>query len=39
MLEAQKQLNEEMIHLPACAKDRPNRNRPAQRYERFKAAP
>ena len=38
MLEALKRLNGEMIHLPARAKDHPDRDRLAQRYERFKAA-
>jgi putative restriction endonuclease len=38
MLEALKRLNGEMIHLPNRAKDRPDRDRLAQRYERFKAA-
>ena len=38
MLEALKRLNGEMIHLPGRAKDRPDRDRLAQRYERFKAA-
>jgi len=38
MLEALKRLNGGMIHLPARAKDRPDRDRLAQRYERFKAA-
>ena len=38
ILEALKRLNGEMIHLPARAKDRPDRDRLAQRYERFKAA-
>ncbi len=36
MLEALKQLNGRMIHLPVRAKDRPDRDRLAQRYERFK---
>ena len=39
ILEALKRLNGEMIHLPARAKDRPHRDRLAQRYERFKAVP
>jgi putative restriction endonuclease len=38
MHEALKRLNREMIHLPGRAKDRPDRDRLAQRYERFKAA-
>lgn len=38
MLEALKRLNGGMIHLPNRAKDRPDRDRLAQRYERFKAA-
>lgn len=38
MLEALKRLNGEMIHLPNRAKDRPDRDRLAQRYERFMAA-
>lgn len=38
MLEALKRLNGEMIHLPIRARDRPDRDRLAQRYERFKAA-
>ena len=37
-LEALKRLNGGMIHLPNRAKDRPDRDRLAQRYERFKAA-
>jgi len=38
MLEALKRLNGGMIHLPARVRDRPDRDRLAQRYERFKAA-
>lgn len=38
MLEALKRLNGGSIHLPARVKDRPDRDRLAQRYERFKAA-
>ena len=38
MLEALKQLNGGTIHLPARAKDHPDRNRLALRFERFKAA-
>lgn len=38
ILEALKRLNGGMIHLPARAKDRPDRDRLAQRYERFRAA-
>lgn len=38
MLEALKRLDGCMIHLPARVKDRPDRDRLAQRYERFKAA-
>ncbi len=38
MLEALKRLKGGMIYLPDRAKDRPNRDRLAQRYERFKAA-
>jgi putative restriction endonuclease len=38
MLEALKRLNGGMIHLPARAKDWPDRDRLAQRYERFRAA-
>jgi putative restriction endonuclease len=38
MLEALKRLNGGMIHLPDRAKDRPDRDRLAQRYERFRAA-
>jgi putative restriction endonuclease len=37
MLEALKRLNGEMIHLPNRLKDRPDRNRLALRFERFKA--
>ena len=33
-----KRLNGGMVHLPVRAKDRPDRDRLAQRYERFKAA-
>ena len=38
MLEALKQLNGGTLHLPARAKDRPDRDRLALRFERFKAA-
>jgi len=38
MLDALKRLNGGMIHLPGRIKDRPDRDRLAQRYERFKAA-
>ena len=38
MLEALKRLNGGMIHLPNRPKDRPDRDRLAQRFERFKAA-
>jgi len=38
MLEALKRLNDEEIHLPNRAKDRPDRDRLALRFERFKAA-
>ncbi|MHB1565227.1 MAG: HNH endonuclease [Acidiferrobacter sp.] len=38
MLEALKRLNGGIIHLPVRAKDRPDRDRLAQRYERFKAS-
>jgi putative restriction endonuclease len=38
MLEALKRLNGEMIHLPKRDKDRPDRDRLALRFERFKAA-
>lgn len=38
MLEALKRLNGGSIHLPSRVKDRPDRDRLAQRYERFKAA-
>ena len=38
MLEALKQLDGEMIHLPARKKDYPDRNRLAQRYEQFRVA-
>ena len=38
MLEALKQLNGEALHLPNRAKDRPDRDRLAIRFERFKAA-
>jgi len=38
MLDALKRLNGGMIHLPGRVKDRPDRDRLAQRYERFKAA-
>ncbi len=36
MLEALKRLNGETIHLPARAKDRPDRERLALRFKRFK---
>lgn len=38
MLEALKRLDGEMLHLPVRSKDRPDRDRLAQRYERFVAA-
>jgi putative restriction endonuclease len=38
MLEALKRLHGEMIHLPSRIKDRPDRDRLSQRYERFIAA-
>ena len=38
MLEALKCLNGEAIHLPSRVKDRPDRDRLALRFERFKAA-
>ena len=38
MLEALKQLNGEMIHLPTRTKDYPDRDRLALRYEQFKVA-
>jgi hypothetical protein len=38
MLEALKRLNGGVFHLPARAKDSPDRERLAQRYERFRAA-
>jgi putative restriction endonuclease len=37
MLEALKTLNGETIHLPSGPKDRPDRDRLALRFERFKA--
>ncbi len=37
MLEALKRLNGEAIHLPSRTKDRPDRDRLALRFERFKA--
>jgi putative restriction endonuclease len=37
MLEVLKRLNGEMIHLPVRAKDRPDRDRLAMRFQRFKA--
>jgi putative restriction endonuclease len=37
MLEALKHLKDETIHLPGRAKDRPDRDRLALRFERFKA--
>ncbi|MCY4305795.1 MAG: HNH endonuclease [Aestuariivita sp.] len=39
MLEALKQLNGESLHLPQRVKDRPDRDRLAMRFERFKAVP
>jgi len=38
MLEALKRLNGEMIHLPGRSKDRPDRDRLALRFTRFKSA-
>ncbi len=38
MLDALQRLNGGTIHLPGRIKDRPDRDRLAQRYERFKAA-
>jgi len=38
MLEALKRLNGETIHLPGRARDRPDRDRLALRFERFKSA-
>ncbi len=38
MLEAMKRLNGTMIHLPNRFKDRPDRDRLAVRFERFKMA-
>jgi putative restriction endonuclease len=38
MLEALKRLNGEMIHLTTRAKDRPDRDRLALRFEPFKPA-
>jgi putative restriction endonuclease len=38
MLEALKRLNGEAIYLPKRDKDRPDRDRLALRFERFKAA-
>ena len=38
MLEALKQLQDGMLHLPDRARDRPDRDRLALRFERFKAA-
>jgi len=38
MLKALKQLNDGTIHLPGRVKDRPDRDRFALRFERFKAA-
>jgi putative restriction endonuclease len=35
-LEALKRLNGGSIHLPGCTKDRPDRDRLAPRFERFK---
>ena len=37
MLEALKQLNGEVLHLPNRVRDRPDRDRLAIRFERFKA--
>jgi hypothetical protein len=37
MLESLKRLNGETIHLPGRIKDRPDRDRLALRFERFKA--
>jgi putative restriction endonuclease len=37
MLEALKQLNGGVLHLPSRIQDRPDRDRLAQRFERFKA--
>jgi putative restriction endonuclease len=37
MLEALKRLNGETIYMPPRAKDRPDRDRLAIRFERFKA--
>jgi putative restriction endonuclease len=37
MLEALKQLNGGTIYLPSRVKDRPDRDRLAQRFERFNA--
>jgi putative restriction endonuclease len=37
MLDAFKRLNGETIHLPSRIKDRPDRDRLALRFERFKA--
>jgi len=37
MLEALKQLKGELIHLPSRVRDRPDRDRLAQRFEQFKA--
>ncbi len=37
MLEVLKRLDGELIHLPARAKDRPDRDRLALRFDRFKA--
>jgi putative restriction endonuclease len=38
MLEALKRLNGGTIHLPSRVKDRPDRDRLALRFDRFKAA-
>jgi putative restriction endonuclease len=38
MLEALKRLNGETIHLPSRDRDRPDRDRLALRFERFKTA-
>jgi len=38
LLETLKQLDQEILHLPARSRDRPDRDRLAMRYEEFKAA-
>jgi putative restriction endonuclease len=38
MLEALKRLNGQSIHLPSRARDRPDRDRLALRFERFKSS-